>query len=165
MQRLQRRDALRLMSAGGLLLMTDEWAFGADQEPTKEDKAAIERARNAKTKFAIQKNRMVDSPAGWWIKICTQQTKATTIHFAAWEKDEGSKLVRFDWVSGQTPDEFELPFLNAFEKVYLFAESEGDKQCYVGLCHKKTICCKHYDFHKNERHDVKAGDSDEWKCT
>ena len=103
----------------------------------------------------------------WWIKICTKHTEATTIHFACWEKDEGDKLVRFYWNNGD-PAEFALPgkiLDQNFGELYLFAEVEQKgKNAYFGLCHGATVCCKHYDFDQNERHTVKSGDSDEWKC-
>jgi hypothetical protein len=100
----------------------------------------------------------------WWIKVCTAQTDADRIEFAV-GPDQDSIVARFTWDRSK-PTEFDVPDLADFEKVYVYANAVPHKKnAYFGVCYHEQVCNKHYDFDKDEDHDVRKTDTDEWKCT
>jgi len=96
---------------------------------------------------------------GWWIRIDTSKTEASSINFQIGT----SKRDRKDWRGWKSnePVEFDVPddFLNVAE-LYIHATSNpDDKNSWFAVFYRDTGV-KHFDFDDDEGNQMKQSDHD-----
>lgn len=97
---------------------------------------------------------------GWWIRIDTTKTQASTIglQIGTSKKDRKSWKI---WTSNDIT-EFDLPdeYLNVSE-LYIYATSNPSAKDVLFSVFYRTDGIQHFDFHNEEGHQMKQTDRDE----